>query len=169
MGNVIPGRYTAEMEGSFVVFIIGMRVNRLWSIHKWLPVFRAMPAMMKELYQNRDLGFMDGTMHISWRGVCLIQYWRSYEQLEDYARRGYKHLTAWRDFNRRIGTDGTVGIYHETFLVEQGASEALYNNMPLFGLARAGRHVPATGTKETAGRRLGRDTYPAVPSPPNPS
>lgn len=35
---VFPGRYTAQLDGSFVVFIIGMRVNKLWAIHKWLPV-----------------------------------------------------------------------------------------------------------------------------------
>lgn len=29
MSKVIPGRFTAEMEGPFVVFIIDMRVNRI--------------------------------------------------------------------------------------------------------------------------------------------
>lgn len=37
MANIHKGRYSAEIEGEFVVFIIGMRVNRLWAIHKWLP------------------------------------------------------------------------------------------------------------------------------------
>lgn len=30
MSEVIPGRYTAHIEGPFVVFIIGMRVNRFF-------------------------------------------------------------------------------------------------------------------------------------------
>ena len=168
MGKVIPGRYTAQMDGSFAVFIIGMRVNRLWAVHKWLPVLKSMSPMIQELYRNPELGFLSSTYHLSWRGVTLIQYWRSFEDLEHYARHGGHHLTAWKKFNRSIGTDGTVGIYHETYIVEKGKHEALYNNMPVFGLAQAGTHTPATGSRETAGRRLGRTSDPAVPSPPNP-
>ncbi|WP_054957755.1 DUF4188 domain-containing protein [Paenibacillus dakarensis] len=169
MAKVVPGRYTAQMDDSFVVFRIGMRVNRLWAVHKWLPVFRAMSPMIRELYTQRELGFLDGSVHLSWRGVSLIQYWKSFEHLEHYARHGAKHLTAWRNFNRSIGTDGTVGIYHETYIVQQGQYETVYNNMPVYGLAKAGRHVPATGQRETASRRLGKDNEPAVPSPANPA
>lgn len=169
MSPVVPGRYTAQMEGSFVVFIIGMRVNKLWKVHKWLPVFQAMGPMLRELYQNPDLGFLHGSVHLSWRGVSLIQYWRSFEELERYAREGAKHLEAWRSFNRKVGTGGDVGIYHETYLVPEGQYECLYNNMPVFGLAKAGRHVPATGRRETASRRLGRDSEPAVPTPSDPA
>lgn len=169
MSKVVPGRYTAQMEDSFVVFMIGMRINKLWAVHKWLPVFMAMPGMIKELYMNRDLGFKNGHMYRSGRTVCLIQYWNSFEELEYYARKGEKHLKAWREFNRRIGTDGTVGIFHETYIIPKGNYESVYNNMPVFGLAKAGVHIPAVGRKETAGRRLGRDSEPAVPTPPNPS
>lgn len=168
MSKVIPGRFTAQMEGPFVVFIIGMRVNKLWAIHKWLPVFKAMNPMIQELYRNPDLGFLDASFHLSWRGVTLIQYWKSFEQLERYARKGAVHLEAWRNFNQKVGTSGVVGIYHETYLVPEGQYECLYNNMPVFGLARAGSHVSATGKKETASGRLGGDGVPAVPTPPNP-
>ncbi|MGF9645481.1 DUF4188 domain-containing protein [Paenibacillus sp. FSL L8-0502] len=34
-------RYKAEIDGESIVFIIGMRVNRLWAINKWLPVFQS--------------------------------------------------------------------------------------------------------------------------------
>ncbi|MCJ8013100.1 DUF4188 domain-containing protein [Paenibacillus sp. KQZ6P-2] len=165
MTKVIPGRYTAQTEDSFVVFLIGMRINRLWAVHRWLPVFMAMPGMIRELYMNRDLGFKEGHMYFSFRRVCIVQYWDSFEQLEDYARKGQKHLKAWRDFNRKIGTDGTVGIFHETYIIPKGNYESVYNNMPVFGLAKATNHVPATGRKETASRRLGRDNEPAVPTP----
>ncbi|GIP37199.1 transcriptional regulator [Paenibacillus sp. J31TS4] len=170
MATVIPGRYTAELEGPFVVFMIGMRINRLWAVHKWLPVFRAMTPMMKELYTNKEeLGFLDASFYLSARGPMIVQYWRSFEHLEQYARQGAHHLQAWRDFNRKVGTSGTVGIWHETYLVEDGRYECLYNNMPRFGLARAGGHLPALGRRETAARRLGQNNEPAVPSPPNPA
>ena len=52
-GNgVQPGRYTAEMDGDFVVFLIGMRLNKLWKIHKWIHAFFAMPRMLRELQQQ---------------------------------------------------------------------------------------------------------------------
>lgn len=53
---------------------------------------------------------MDGSYHFSGRGLTLIQYWRSFEHLEHYARHGANHLKAWRDFNRKIGTGGDVRL-----------------------------------------------------------
>ena len=41
MSKTISERMTAEIEGEFVVFLIGMRINKPWKIHKWLPVFLA--------------------------------------------------------------------------------------------------------------------------------
>ncbi|MCG3005253.1 DUF4188 domain-containing protein, partial [Escherichia coli] len=55
--QIYNGRYTADSEEDMVVFIIGMRINKLFSFSKWLPVFMAMPPMKKELYQNKELGF----------------------------------------------------------------------------------------------------------------
>jgi len=49
MARVNNQRMTVEIEGDFVVFLIGMRLNKPWKIHKWLPVFVAMPRMLKEL------------------------------------------------------------------------------------------------------------------------
>ena len=49
MSQVIPKRMTAEIDGDFVVFLIGMRINKPWKIHKWLPVVLAMNPMLKEL------------------------------------------------------------------------------------------------------------------------
>jgi hypothetical protein len=34
MARVIPDRMCALIDGDFVVFIIGMRVNKPWKIHK---------------------------------------------------------------------------------------------------------------------------------------
>ena len=62
-------------------------------------------------------------------------------------------------------SDGSVGIWHESYLVESGHHETIYNNMPVFGLAKATEHVRATGGRETARRRLGGQNEPAVPSP----
>lgn len=155
MTRINEGRYTAEAEGSFVVFIIGMRVNRLLAVRKWLPTAMAMGPMLKELYANPERGFLGAHTFIYWRGVALVQYWRSFEDLESFARdREAPHLPAWRRFNRSVGSDGSVGIWHETYRVESGGYEAIYANMPVWGLAKATALSPVTGRRETARRRM---------------
>ena len=79
------------MRRSLRDLIIGVRINKLLAVHKWWPVVTAMSPMLRELYQNRDLGFMHASFNLNSRGVSLIQYWRSFEQLEHYAH-GAKHI-----------------------------------------------------------------------------
>lgn len=149
-------RMTATLDGDFVVFLIGMRVNRPLSVHKWLPVARAMPRMLVELYRQPDLGFLHGEMWFS-RTTIMVQYWRSMDQLLAYAKNmEAEHLPAWRAFNQSIGTDGSVGIWHETYSATAGSYENVYVNMPLFGLGKAGALQPATGKKQSAAGRLRR-------------
>jgi hypothetical protein len=163
MSHVHRGRFTAQIDGPFVVFIIGMRINRLMAIHKWLPVARAMGPMLEQLQTQRELGLLHAQSYLYWRGVALVQYWRSFEQLEQFARDPTaRHLDAWRQFNKAVGADGSVGIWHETYAVQANQYECIYGNMPRMGLALAGSHEPATGTKETARRRMGMKGEPAV-------
>ena len=82
MPKVVAKRVTAEIEGDFVVFLIGMRINKPWKLHKWLPTVMAMPRMIRELEQRPESGFLG---HIASLGV-IVQYWRSFEHLEAYAR-----------------------------------------------------------------------------------
>lgn len=113
-------------------------------------------GMITELYKNKELGFLDMKFFISWRGVTLILYLRSFEHLEHYARNEAKHLEAWKNFNKKVASTGEVGFYHETYNVQEGQYECMYVNMPVYGLARASNHVPATGKRETARGRLGK-------------
>jgi hypothetical protein len=166
MAKVIPGRFTAQTAEPFVVFIIGMRVNKFFAFRKWIATAMAMGPMLRTLYQHPEKGFLGAQTLISWRGVTTIQYWRSFDDLEKFARdKDDPHLEAWRKFNKTIGSDGSVGIFHETFLVDAGKYEALYGNMPVLGLAAATSHVPAVGKRETARRRLGGKSEPAVATP----
>ena len=75
-------RLTANLDGDFAVFLIGMRINKPWKVHKWLPVFFAMPRMLRELEGCPESGFLG---HITAVGV-IVQYWRSFDHLEAYAR-----------------------------------------------------------------------------------
>ena len=133
--------------------MIGIRINKPWKIHKWLPAFLAMPKMLKELEADPDSGFL-GHNGLSLAGS--VQYWRSFEHLEAYARSKDKiHWPAWVDFNRRVGQSrGDVGIWHETYLIRPGEYEAIYSGMPKYGLGKVGRLVPASGRREGARDRL---------------
>ncbi len=169
MTEIFKGRYAARIEGDFVVFLIGMRINRLLALNKWLPVVRAMGPMVDHLMQHKHLGLLHAERFVYGRGAGLVQYWRSFEQLERFARDPQlPHLNAWATFNKAVGADGSVGIWHETYLVNANAYECVYGNMPRRGLACAGELVPATGARETAKRRLGGDGEAAVATYPTP-
>ncbi|GAP35982.1 DUF4188 domain-containing protein [Piscinibacter sakaiensis] len=156
-------RMTARLEGEFAVFLIGMRINRPWLPHRWLPVAAAMPRMLRELYAQPALGLLSHEMWFS-RTIVLLQYWRSLDALLAYARaRDAAHLPAWQAFNRAIGTDGSVGIWHETYCAGPGTHENVYVNMPPFGLGRAGSLVEARGGLQSAATRLGRPPGPGAP------
>ncbi len=49
MAKVIRQRMEAESEGDFVVFMIGIRINKPLRVRSWFPVLMAMPPMLKEL------------------------------------------------------------------------------------------------------------------------
>lgn len=156
MAKVFAGRYTAETSEPFVVFMIGMRVNRLLAVHKWLPTMLAMGPMLNTLYRHPEKGFLGARTFISWRQVMVVQHWRSFEDVERFARsQDDPHLPAWRRFNKAVGyKTPSVGIWHETYLVEAGHFEALYGNMPTVGLAAATKHVPVTSRRDSARQRV---------------
>ncbi len=153
MAKTIPQRMAAHLDGEFVVFLIGMRINKPWKIHKWLPVLLAMPRMIRELERDSESGFLG---HNGIGGKVIVQYWRSFDHLEAYARAHDKaHWPAWVDFNKRVGAArGDVGIWHETYCIKPGQYEAIYSGMPPFGLGRVGELSPASGAKKDARERL---------------
>jgi len=157
MNGVIAQRMAARIDGDFVVFLIGLRINKPFKVWKWLPVARQMPRMLVELGKNPELGLLHARTHFGFTNILVVQYWRSFEHLETYARaRNASHLPAWQAFNLAIGSNGDVGIWHETYLVKAGAYETVYNNMPPYGLGLAGSIEPATGSLKTARARFGR-------------
>ena len=150
---IVPGRMSAEIEGDFVVFLIGARVNRLWKLPKYAWFMTAMPKMIKELEARPESGFL------GWQALGpfnMVQYWRSLPQLVAYARaKDATHFPNWVRFNRDIGQNGDIGIWHETYLVKAGQYEAIYGNMPPFGLGKITTTIAAEGQQRTAQGRLG--------------
>ncbi|MCB2088341.1 MAG: DUF4188 domain-containing protein [Sphingomonadaceae bacterium] len=154
--TIRAGRFAADFSGPLVVFIIGMRINHFHKIGKWWPVARSMRPMIEELSRQPESGFLGAeTLFQNLRTVMLVQYWRDFDSLEAYARdREQLHLPAWTAFNKAIGNDGTVGIFHETYTVQAGQYETIYGNMPPFGLGKVAGLVPATGSRSAARTRM---------------
>ena len=86
MATIHPGGYSAEVEGDFVVFLIGMRLNRPWKVHRWLPVYTAMPRMLRQLQRDPERGLLGAGVGLLFGGPAVVQYWRSFEHLERFAR-----------------------------------------------------------------------------------
>jgi Domain of unknown function (DUF4188) len=164
MASIIDRRVTARIQGDFVVFLIGMRINKPWKPHKWLLNVRTMPKMLKELeaapVEHGFLGYMNLGL------FSLVQYWRSFDHLEAYARaRDKEHWPAWLEFNRLMkDSRGDVGIWHETYLIRAGEYESIYSGMPLMGLAKAARLADVSGDAEAARGRLGAVADEAQPA-----
>lgn len=155
MAEIVADRFTARLDKPVVPFLIGMRFNKLFAVHKWFPVALAMPRMLAERDKRPDAGMLFARSYISGRVILVQQYWQSFDKLLAYAHdRSGHHFPARGAFNRAVGKDGSVGIWHETYLVESGKSECLYANMQRFGLAAAAPHVKAEGRLAAAKDRM---------------
>ena len=159
-------RTTVACEDEIVVLLIGMRVNRWRALRQWLPVAVAMPRMLREL-GRADLGLLEARNYVSGRVVLVVQYWRSFAELEAYARSAdHEHLPAWRAFNRRSRASDAVGVYHETYVVPASARKTIYLGMPPHGLAKALGSRPVTRDHTSARQRLrGQNSRSRVAAP----
>jgi hypothetical protein len=148
-------RVTAPADRDVVVFLIGMRINRLRDVRQWGPVFVAMPRMLRELGAHPELGLLHAQNFVSGRTVQVVQYWRSVEQLYAYSKAADgEHLPAWRAFNRRARGNDAVGIFHETYVVPASGHESISINMPPHGLLAALGSVPVGSRGQSAAHRL---------------
>jgi len=85
MAVVSSERVAADIDGDFVVYLTGVRINKPFKVHKWWPVFVAMPRMLKELdaLPSEETGFLG---HTGLSMGIIAQYCRSFDHLENYAR-----------------------------------------------------------------------------------
>jgi hypothetical protein len=153
MAKALQGRHMAKIEGDFVVFLIGARLQWSHPIRSFqdLGGRRGMLHMLKYLEQHPEKGLLGYELGLP----MIVQYWRSFDHLEAFARDDSDpHTAAWRKYWKRVGKENRSGIWHETYLVRAGEYEAIYANMPAFGLGKAGALVPLAG-EVRARSRLG--------------
>ncbi|MBX5331944.1 DUF4188 domain-containing protein [Rhodococcus fascians] len=155
MQPIIDGRTTVESDRDTVtVFLIGMRINNPLAVRSWLPAARAMPRMLSHLEQDPTSGLLG---YHSWLGrtTMLVSYWRNAEDLTRFASDpDAPHAPAWRAFNRSVAATGHVGVWHETYTATAQDSEAIYVNMPTFGLAGAIGGIPVGTASHTWKQRM---------------
>ena len=154
MAEINQGRWTAQVEGDFVVFVIGARVQAshpLRSLRDLGGFKRGMMGMLTYLSQHPEKGML-GWQQLG-LGTVNVQYWRSFEDLERFAKDDRDpHLAAWRAYWKRVGRSDRTGIWHETYLVRAGEYEAIYGNMPPFGLGKATEAVRLGADSSARGR-----------------
>lgn len=155
MSQVFRGRHMAEIDGDFVVLLIGARLNLRHPVQTFKDLGGrrgGMKPMLDYLVAHPEKGLLGYTMGYP----VMVQYWRSFEHLEAFARDDSDpHTLTWRNYWRRVGTSQGTGIWHETYLIRAGDYETIYANMPAFGLGAATRLVPAAETS-TARLRIRR-------------
>lgn len=85
----------------------------------------------------------------------VLQYWRSFEDLEDWTRRN-THTGWWRSSVERMRTRGDLGVYHELYLVQRHDLESIFIDCWPAGLAAFGVPGEPVGPMTTSRGRLGR-------------
>ncbi|MGZ5931355.1 MAG: DUF4188 domain-containing protein [Rhizomicrobium sp.] len=152
---VVPGRMTARLEKPVVLFLIGARFNRLRTFPRWLWFTQSMPKMLKELEAEPHSGLLWYRNYISWPNIMVQQYWESFDKLMAYSSdKSAGHQPAWARYLRELADDDSIGIWHETYLVEPGRHECIYANMPPYGLGAATKLVKAKGRLAAARDRF---------------
>jgi hypothetical protein len=168
MAQTAGRRMMAEIDGDFVVFLIGASPSKLHLVRSLIDLGgrRGMKHMLDYLVAHPEKGLLGYQMGLP----VIVQYWRSFEHLEAFARDAADpHLAVWRNYWRRVGQSDRTGIWHETYLVRAGEYEAVYGNMPPFGLGKAGRLVPMSDSSSARGRMKTSAASPGGNSPAAPT
>lgn len=154
---------TDTHDDDLVVFILGMRPRRAWRLDQTLFVSRSMFRMQAELERDRAnggaLGYLGGFNAVAPTGPIVVQYWRSFEDLERYSHStDFEHRPAWLKFYTMTHAAGRsrVGIWHETYRVPAGAHESIYGDLSApVGLAAAVGAQPLERRGRTSRERIG--------------
>jgi Domain of unknown function (DUF4188) len=150
-------RETVDLSGypDLIVIYLGMRVRSPRGMLKFLKlgieIRKAVDAEPDGLLLHENFFF--SPVHGGMR-----QYWRDFPALEAWTRT-LPHQAWWRDFLR---DSGGTGFWHELYSI-RGGIEAVYDDMPPFGLGTFAPRKPARGRLFGSRGRLGREGEPPAP------
>ena len=164
-------KFTANAKEPLILFMIGGQVNNLLKIYKWFYIAWNYLAMIRWLNKHPESGYLSG--HLYMRvfpfGMMLMSYWRSWDDLEAFARlKDGTHLKTWVRYMH--DADSSMAIWHETYVIEPGKFEVVYGNTVPYGLSKATGAIPVEGRQHNGRGRLNpQDTSvseePLVPVP----
>ena len=82
--KINQGRWTADIEGDFVVFLIGARPSKLHLLRSMIDLGgrRGMKHMLDYLVEHPEKGLLGYQMGFP----AIVQYWRSFEQMKPSPR-----------------------------------------------------------------------------------
>ncbi len=135
---------------------LGIQVRKLSAVPY---AFRLKRAIERDAVAARTsgAGLLDSiTYSISWNHFGVLQYWRSFDDLEAWSHRS-PHAEWWRVAAERLRTKQDFGIYHETFLVPRDRIESIYMNTLPTGLLAFGVVGEPAGRDANGRGRLRRD------------
>lgn len=153
----------------FAVFLFGMRLNRVRGLPRFLWGLRMLRRVLADLEAHPGRGFLAGQVYRAGRSLLAVQYWESFDALDAYARdHALPHRGAWQRYLRVAMDDPAMGLWHETYLVEPGAWEGVYINMPAWGLGATAGLREMQASKGSARDRLHQQRHRRVDPPSSP-
>ncbi|RYP79845.1 hypothetical protein DL770_006491 [Monosporascus sp. CRB-9-2] len=177
MTDVVPGRATAQIpskdgeygpkpaKGSLVVFHLGVQYNHPLGIFAphMLEISNKFLAMQQDILRRKDeLGLLAVQ---NWRGserssnnTLLMKYFfKDMESIHKFAHEPL-HKEVWAYYNKH--QPGHVGIFHETFIIQESGYESMYVNCHpvLLGRGEVKVKIREESREEWAGTLVGADT-----------
>lgn len=134
--KLIAPRYSATLDGDFVLFIVGMRINRLCAIHIWPAILLRALRIIRSATPGAN-GLLSREIVISGKGIALITYWDDFDQWEEFGNSDNHHRSSWKYFYERVINSKAVGLWHELYSIKQGEYQTIYMQMPPKGLSRS--------------------------------
>ena len=114
MAEISGRRMTAEIDGDFVVFLIGARPDKVHLVRSIMDLGgrRGLKHMLDYLVAHPEKGLLGYQMGLP----TIVQYWRSFDHLESFANdTSDPHLAAWRNYWRRVGKSAQAKTARDRF------------------------------------------------------
>jgi len=92
-------------------------------------------------------------------GPMMVQYWRSQEHLNKWAKSALRaHLKPMIESRKHISQGNIYGFWHESYHIHAGEYDTVYSNMSRVLFGKVGDIYPLTGKLRTAAGRANLQT-----------
>jgi hypothetical protein len=150
----------AEMDDGVVLYVNGIRLNRLRALPQWLLANWTIAKMFGELEAEPDSGFLGYTpIFLGLRKGATMQYWQSLEDFQRFATDpDGPHVPAWTWYDETVDPDGGLGFWAELYVFDGDSFETFFRSVPPTGIVRVATMVPMRDHERRLG--LSRDGRP---------